>query len=141
MSSTVLPAGQSRARRMAGPAAALLGTAAAWLVVAEIAPGDNGPGFCPWRSVSGLDCPFCGSTRAAACLAQGDLLAALDHNALLVLVVIPLAGIAWLRWSVRAWRGDQTPLASNRSIGILTAITLAWWALRLAVPWLASPLA
>lgn len=126
---------------MAGPAAVLLGTAGAWLAVAALAPGDDGPGLCPWRTITGLDCPFCGSTRAAASLAHGELLAALDHNALFVLAIVPLAAIAWVRWSVRAWRGDQAPLASNRSIGVLMGITMAWWVLRLAVPWLASPLA
>lgn len=141
MASPVPQATRRLPARMAGPAAALVGTAAAWLAVAALAPGDDGPGFCPWRTITGWDCPFCGSTRAAASLARGELLAALDHNALLVLVVIPLAAVTWIRWSVRAWRADQAQPVSNRSVGILMGITVAWWVLRLAVPWLASPLA
>ena len=50
-----------------------------------------GPTPCPWRTLTGLDCPFCGATRAAASLAHGDVVGALDHNALFVLVILPLA--------------------------------------------------
>lgn len=123
---------------MAGPLVAALGVGAAWAGVALLRPGDAGPTPCPWRSMTGLDCPFCGATRSAADLAAGDVVAALDHNALFVLVVLPLALAAWLAWTARAWRGAPAPVVSNRLVAGLGVVTLAWWVLRLAVPWLGS---
>jgi hypothetical protein len=128
----------SRGRRAAGPAAVLLGVAAAWGAVAVLRPGDAGPTPCPWRTLTGLDCPFCGATRAAASLAHGDLTAALDHNAFFVLVILPLSLLAWQVWARRSWRGAPLPVVTNRLVAVLMAITLGWWILRLAVPWLGS---
>jgi hypothetical protein len=129
---------RSVGRRMTGPLGTLATVGAAWAVVALLRPGDAGPTPCPWRTLTGLDCPFCGSTRAAATLASGDVIGALDHNALFVLGILPLAAVAWLVWAGRAWRGTPTPIVSNRMVVVLMGLTLAWWALRLAVPWLGS---
>jgi hypothetical protein len=91
-----------------------------------------------WRSLTGLDCPFCGSTRAAASLGAGDLLGALDHNALFVLAILPLAAGLWLVWSRRSWAGRPPPTIPNRAVLALVALTGIWWVVRLAVPWLGS---
>jgi hypothetical protein len=132
------PEQRSPARRLAGPAAGLLAVGVAWAGVALVRPGDAGPTFCPWRAITGLDCPFCGSTRSAAALAHGDLALALDHNAYFVLVVLPLAAIAWLVWALRSAQDRATPTLSTRVLITLVALTAAWWVLRLAVPWLGS---
>lgn len=132
------PPRAGRRRRMAGPLAALGAVSVAWAAAAALDPGDGGPSLCPWRTLTGLDCPFCGATRAAACLAHGQLVAAMDHNALLVLVVVPLALVAWVRWARRAWRGEPSAPVGNRTVAVLMWITVAWWVLRLAVPWLRS---
>ena len=84
-----------------------------------------------------MDCPFCGSTRAASDLARGDLIGALDHNALFVLVMLPLAVLAWWVWAVRSWRGARTG-HGQPDVLVLMAVTPGWWVLRLAVPWLGS---
>lgn len=135
LTGTSVPAG--RTRRLRGPGGALLGLAVSWAAVALVDPSDRGPTLCPWRSLTGLDCPFCGATRAAASLAHGDVVGALDHNALLVVVVLPLAAVAWVRWTRRSWQGLPTPV-TNRTVAVLGAVTLAWWGLRLLVPWLGS---
>ena len=70
--------------------------AAAWAAVAVLRPTDSGPTPCPWRTLTGLDCPFCGATRAAASLAHGDVTAALDHNAFFVLLILAVYG--WHRY-------------------------------------------
>jgi hypothetical protein len=127
-----------RSRALVGPAVVLAGVGAAWLTAATLRLGDNGPTPCPWRTLTGLDCPFCGATRAAVSLAHGEVIAALDHNALFVLVILPLSVAAWGVWTVRAWRGQPAPVIANRTVMILMAVTLGWWALRLAVPWLGS---
>lgn len=128
----------ARRHRLAGPVVTLAAVLASWAAVAVLRPGDAGPSPCPWRSLTGLDCPLCGATRAASSLAHGDLIAALDHNAYFVLVLLPLAGLAWLAWARRSWRGGPAPSVANRTLLVLLGVTSAWWLLRLAVPWLGS---
>lgn len=45
---------------------------------------------CLFLLLTGLDCPFCGGSRAAGALLHLDVATALDHNAFAVLVVLPL---------------------------------------------------
>ncbi|MGV1004651.1 MAG: DUF2752 domain-containing protein [Candidatus Nanopelagicales bacterium] len=134
------PTTAARNRRLLGPAAAALATGSAWAAVAVWRPGDGGPGPCPWKWLTGLDCPFCGATRAAAELAHGHVLAALDHNAFFVLVILPVALYAWGRWALAAWRGQRVPVLANRTVYVGLGVTLAWWVLRLSVSWLGSGL-
>jgi hypothetical protein len=56
---------------------------------------------CPLHLLTGLDCPFCGSTRMAAALLRGDLAAAWQFNAA-VLVIGPLLGVA-LGYQILVW--------------------------------------
>jgi predicted membrane protein len=44
---------------------------------------------CPFHTLTGLDCPGCGSQRAIHALLHGDILAACNYNILLV-ISIPL---------------------------------------------------
>ena len=127
-----------RERSLLGPAVVLAGVGVAWFTARALQLGDNGPTPCPWRTMTGLDCPFCGATRSAASLADANLVAALDHNALFVLVILPLAVLAWGIWVARSWRGQPAPVIANRTVLVLMGITLGWWVLRLAVPWLGS---
>ena len=48
---------------------------------------------CPLLALTGLDCPFCGGTRSSLALVRGDLIEALDYNALWI-VALPL--VVWL---------------------------------------------
>jgi Protein of unknown function (DUF2752) len=123
---------------MLGPAAVLAGVGVAWVTAATLRLGDTGPTPCPWRTLTGLDCPFCGATRAVASLAHGDVVTALDHNVLFVVVILPLAVAAWAVWAARSWRGLPAPVIANRTVLVLMGITVGWWVLRLAVPWLGS---
>lgn len=95
-----------RSRRLVAPLAvgalALCATAYVGLV------DPNEPGhypLCPTKALTGLDCPGCGGLRATHALVTGDVVGALDHNAFVVLVLIPLAVAAWVAWLVRSWRG------------------------------------
>lgn len=84
----------------------------------------NGPGFyppCPTKVLTGLDCPFCGGLRATHSLLHGDVTAALDYNALVVLVVFPVALGLFIAWAVQRWRGK--PLT----------VSVPWWATTVAV--------
>lgn len=63
-------------------------------------------GVCPWLLLTGHYCPGCGGLRAVNDLTHGDLLGAASSN-LLVVALVPVALVWWLRWTGRAWRGDE----------------------------------
>jgi Protein of unknown function (DUF2752) len=52
---------------------------------------------CPFRAVTGWDCPLCGGTRMGAALLDGDVLVAFGYNplALISLLVVGLLGVLW----------------------------------------------
>jgi hypothetical protein len=84
---------------------------------------------CPLRTLTGLDCPFCGATRMAAALLDGDLNAAWHFNAA-VLVLGPLIGVA-IGYEVIAWALSRAgwislprPRLSPRAVAILTKVAL-----------------
>ena len=81
----------------------LLIAGAVYLFVFE--PGRSGffP-VCPFRLVTGLQCPGCGTTRALHELMHGHLLAAFMLNPLLLLA-LPFLLYAFLRYSVIVLRG------------------------------------
>jgi Protein of unknown function (DUF2752) len=87
---------------------------------------------CPLKDVTGIPCPTCGSTSAAAALAVGDLASAWSANPLLVFVVI-----AFLVWATASLLATAIPrlrysvdLGSReeRAASILAALVLllAW---------------
>jgi hypothetical protein len=53
---------------------------------------------CPWKLVTGLDCPMCGATRAVHSLLRGDVVGAMDHNLLFVLL-LPVFIYAFVAWT------------------------------------------
>lgn len=95
-----------------------------WLLIAPVLPG------CPLRTLTGVPCPTCGSTRAGLALLHGDILGALQLNPLAT-----LAGLAFLLGGVLAplWVGlgrkvpdlpDRWPLGLR--ITVLAAIIANW---------------
>jgi hypothetical protein len=131
-----------RVRRLAAPlaAAGAVGLAALALHVRD--PHRDGAwGSCPFRLLTGLDCPGCGSLRAVHDLTGLDLVGAASSNLLLV-AMVPLAVLVWGRWVARAWRGGTRPLLSLRTpvVTAALAVVLAFAVLRNlpAGAWLAS---
>ncbi len=97
-----------RGRRLVAPLAVGAAAVAGFVYVGAVDP--NQPGhypLCPTQALTGLDCPGCGGLRCVHSLARGDLVGALDHNALAVLVLLPLAVVAWAVWVRREWRGPE----------------------------------
>lgn len=47
---------------------------------------------CPFKWITGLDCPGCGSQRAVHALLHGDIQSAADHN-LLLLISLPFFAV------------------------------------------------
>jgi len=52
---------------------------------------------CIFHAVTGLECPGCGSLRAAHSVLHGDFLTAFRLNPLLF-VLLPLGGLAWVAY-------------------------------------------
>ncbi len=90
---------------------------------------------CPFRTVTGLDCPGCGGTRALHALVRGDLALALDHNVVTVLL-LPLLAWAWMRWLLaRTGRALAPPTLPPRVSMTLAVVLAAFMVLR-NLPWL-----
>lgn len=90
---------------------------------------------CPFRAVTGLDCPGCGGTRALFALTRGDVALALDHN-LVTTIALPVLVVAWALWlAVRmGWR--QRPLVVQPSVAYAVAgVFVVFFVLR-NLPWL-----
>ncbi|WP_413254481.1 DUF2752 domain-containing protein [Streptomyces europaeiscabiei] len=88
--------------------------AAVALATALADPAQPGPfPACPFRAVTGLDCPGCGSLRALHQLTRGHMVAAADCNALLLAFLPVAAG------GMAARRHQQVP--ATRSSGVVGA--------------------
>lgn len=112
-----LPAHLGR-RHLALGAAGLVGLG----VVGLVDPSNRALGPpCPLRAVVGLDCPLCGATRATHSLLRGDLMGALDFNALYV-VLLPVLAVLFVFW-----------LRSGRVPSLLRGPTATWGAVALGV--------
>jgi hypothetical protein len=128
-----------------GPAVTAAAAAAALAVLATVDP--NEPGHypvCPFRALTGLDCPGCGSLRAIHALVQGDVVRAADHN-LLLLLVAPFLVLAWVRWARNPARPPRAvvPAASRRlavATRVVPVLIVTWWIARNlpALAWLGS---
>ncbi len=104
--------------------------------------------LCPFRAVTGLDCPFCGSLRAVHSLAHVDVVGAASHNLLFTLAA-PLAW--WLGWVAWGWpRRSATrcewppplprpPATRRRAVAFWTVVAAFGVARNLpSLSWLAS---
>jgi hypothetical protein len=87
---------------------------------------------CPFKTMTGLDCPGCGITRALHALTNGDVVRALDHN---VLFVLALPVLLW--WMVRGvltstggWQSKPRFRWRNWMTWALVGILGAFWVLR-----------
>jgi hypothetical protein len=110
-----------------------LGACATIAVMDPQTRGALSPG-CPFRTVTGYDCPGCGSTRAMYALTQGDPLRAMDHNLLMVLM-LPVLAWAWFGWlRHRLGRRIEAPtLAPQLTFGLAGVLVVFWVARNL--PW------
>jgi hypothetical protein len=60
--------------------------------------------ICPFRAVTGWDCPLCGGTRMGSALLHGDVATAFAFNPV-ALVGIALLGVVGVLWVVEALGG------------------------------------
>lgn len=113
-------------------------TSAVFAVSALWSPADL-PGFvlCPFRAVTGLPCPGCGMTRAFCALGHGDLSGAFGYN-VLAPFVFAAALLVWAHALATVLGLDSARAAlerlkpTPRVAGLMLAVTLAWWVVRLS---------
>ena len=113
------------------------GTALAGCVVVGVVDPNTTRLFpqCAFKAMTGLDCPGCGMTRGLHALVHGDVLRALSHNILLVVIIA--IGAVWFGWNMLARRLGRPALhlrfRRNTWIAIGLAVA-AFWVLR-NLPW------
>lgn len=98
----------------AGVSVCVAGTAAVWYfdpVNAGFFPA------CPLYTATGFACPGCGLTRAFHALFHGDILTALDYNAMLPLIIVFL-GYLFLSMLMVAIRGRGLGMG-KKTIGLV----------------------
>ncbi len=103
---------------------------AAYLFVFE--PGRTGffPA-CPFRTLTGLDCPGCGSTRGLHQLVHGNFIAAFEFNPLLI-ILVPLSLYMLFLWTRSAITGRPMPQVSIPSSYVWTfvVVVFGFWIFR-----------
>lgn len=77
-------------------------------LVAAMDPAHNHVPLCPFHSLTGLDCPFCGGLRCVDALVHGQFATALRSNVLVVLA-IPVTGVLLVRWYLAERAGRRLP--------------------------------
>jgi len=86
------------------------------------------PGFlfpaCPFKALTGLDCPACGGLRMTHDLLHGDLAAAAVDNVVL-LVGLPLLAL----WLLVRWRRGR-PLMPVAAVVAVVAVAVVWTVVR-----------
>lgn len=86
------------------------------------------PGFlfpaCPFKALTGLDCPACGGLRMTHDLLNGDLAAAVVDNVFLV-VALPALAV----WLVIRWRRGLALMPMAATVTVVVA-AVAWTVVR-----------
>ena len=100
-----------------------------WLGLAPLVPG------CPFRAITGIPCPTCGTTHVAVALMHGHLGAALAANPLVALagLFFVAGGLLAPLWAAVNWPVPEvpTPLPGWARAAIV-AMLLADWAYLIA---------
>jgi hypothetical protein len=119
------PLSPHRRRRYGALGAGVLLTGALGYI-GFVDPHDQGSVYpqCPFRLLTGWNCPACGGLRMVHDLLHGDLAAAIVDNAFLLLGIPVLAG--WVL--LRGRRGK--PALPRPAVMTLAAATIAWTVLR-----------
>lgn len=127
----------ARVPRWVAPAAVGVAGLAGCVALAVLDPATRdalSPG-CPFRALTGWDCPGCGGTRALYALLHGDVFAAAGHNAL-TLILLPVLVWAWAGWlQVGLGRRAAVPMLRPKLSMALAVIFVVFMVVR-NLPWL-----
>lgn len=110
----------------------LSGAAVGFAALALRPPAAGAYPACPWRAITGLDCPFCGGLRASAAMLHGDWATAVDYN-ILVAVAVPLLLVGALAAAVLGRRAQPVVQAvtSGRALLAAFAVVMGFFVLRM----------
>jgi Protein of unknown function (DUF2752) len=87
---------------------------------------------CPFRLLTGWDCPLCGGTRMGDALLHGDVQAALGFNPL-ALIGLVILGALGLAWAVEATGGPAFRLPRPLSERLRRVRPMQWLVIGLVV--------
>ncbi len=127
---------RTRSRLLRDPVlVGIAGVAAATLLHVRDPSVDGSYGSCPFLELTGRPCPGCGGLRAVSALTHGDVVGALNSNALAVALVAVLA-LAWATWAVRRARGTDARmlLLSDHALVLVLVAAVAFGVIR-NTPW------
>ncbi|MBX6388837.1 MAG: DUF2752 domain-containing protein [Frankia sp.] len=109
-------------------AAALAGSVLVYLV--DPAEPGHYP-TCPFRQLTGLDCPGCGTMRGLHQLLHGNIAAAADYNIFFV-IAAPLLVVGWAVTVARllGWRVPRLPQLPTFAYVAIPVLIVAFWIVR-----------
>ena len=82
---------------------------------------------CIFKSLTGYDCPGCGSQRAIHSLLHGDIAAAFGYNAMLVCSIPYLILLIYAELFRKKVPRLHTALTSVTAVLIILALVILWW--------------
>lgn len=139
--SSELPHRASRWRALAPPVGVGVATAALLTCLALRDPNDAGAyPLCPFRAITGWDCPGCGALRGLHALALGDVRTVADQN-LLLLVAVPFLVYRYVSWTrQRAGGREARAPGSAAAVLVVAVVVVLFWIVRNlpGVPFLGS---
>ena len=117
------PAGR-RYRLVVATAALLLASPLIYIALVDPHNPDSGFPVCPFRLLTGWNCPGCGALRMIHDVLHGDLAAAVNDNVLLLVGIPVLVG-----WILLRSRRGKSPLTIP-TVAAFATTALAWTVLR-----------
>ena len=128
MTTTISPPTSVRSRR---PTVIAVGLVGGVCVASALIDPTGGPRLCPFKAMTGLDCPLCGATRAAHQLFRGNVIGALDFNAMFVLAapILIWFAIAVLRQGLGG-AAPRMPHLRRSTVMALVAAVLVFTVIR-----------
>ncbi len=93
-------------------------------------PSDNFFPRCPFLSLTGYQCPGCGSQRAIHALLHGDIASAWHFNAILFVFIPAVAVLLVAEIKREKWGRFYAKVNSRLMIWGATIVLLMWWILR-----------
>jgi hypothetical protein len=121
--------GTTRAALRRAPFTVAAAIIAAFVADLALDPTHNHVPLCPLHAMTGLNCPFCGSLRAAYSIGHGRVSAALHDNVLFV-AALPVLFVYWIDWVIRSRRGHETRKVPRSAVIALTALAIAFAVVR-----------